>query len=150
MLIHASNIFILGKDIDYVTSNESALKIKEITYLTVESHPTGELKHGYIALIDKKSVAIIFNTQEKLLSRALLACSEIKARGGTTILISSTKQQKSSLTNVDYLIKLPTTNYFLSPIISIIPIQLIAEKISRDLGINPDKPKNLAKSVTVE
>ena len=150
LLIHASNIFVLGKDIDYVTSNESALKIKEITYLTVESHPTGELKHGYIALIDKKSVAIIFNTQEKLLSRALLACSEIKARGGTTILISNTRQQKSSLTNVDYLIKLPTTNYFLSPIISIIPIQLIAEKISRDLGINPDKPKNLAKSVTVE
>lgn len=150
VITNSKNIFMLGKNFDYITSKEATLKIKEITYLSVEAHPTGELKHGYIALIDTKSVVIIFNTSDKMLPRSLLACSEIKARGGTTILISTSSSKKSSLTNVDHLVKLPKTTDLLSPIFSIIPLQLLAEKISRSLGINPDKPKNLAKSVTVE
>ena len=147
---NSNNIFLLGKNYDYISACESSLKIKEITYLTVESHPSGELKHGYIALIDNKSIAIIFNTEKKLFNSTLLTCSEIKARGGKTILITSNSTKKDSLPNVDYLIKLPKLSKLFSPILSIIPIQLLSEKISRDRGINPDKPKNLAKSVTVE
>lgn len=150
LIKNSSNLFLLGKNYDYISACESSLKIKEITYLTVESHPSGELKHGYIALIDKNSTAIIINTQKSLFTTSLMTCSEIKARDGKVVLLTSCYNKKDSLPNVDYLIKLPNVSKLFAPILSIIPLQLLSEKISRDKGINPDKPKNLAKSVTVQ
>lgn len=150
IMLNKENIFLLGKNADYITALESCLKIKEITYINAQAYPCGELKHGYIALVDNKSVAFVFATNKSLLKKTLIACNEIKSRGATIILLTNFEINDEDRRLIDYIYKLPNTNNLLSPIVSIIPIQLLSEQLSRKLGNNPDKPRNLAKSVTVE
>ena len=136
-----NQIFFIGRNYDYIQSLESALKLKEISYIHSEAYPSGELKHGTLALINKKSLVICINTNDKLKEKTLLSLKEIEARKAKTLLIS--KDDNS-------FIQLPNIDYKLLPIISIIPSQLFSYYISIYKNLNPDKPRNLAKSVTVE
>ena len=109
-----------------------------------------KLKHGYIALINQNSTAFVFATDKKLLDKTLICCNEIKSRGAKVILITQLELKDKTLNSVDIIINIGKCSALLSPILSIVPIQIISEKLSRQLGHDPDKPKNLAKSVTVE
>jgi len=141
------HIYFIGKDYDYVTAKEASLKLKEIAYIHCEAFPAGELKHGTLALIDTNSIVIAISTQEKLKEKVLNALYEVKSRGATTILITNNEIKNSV---IDYVIKLPKCNENLYPLISVVPCQLLALLTTVKRGLDPDKPRNLAKSVTVE
>ena len=150
IVIANKKIFFIGKDIDYVTALEAGLKLKEITYINCISIPSGELKHGTLSLVDKESLVFVICTQKKLLSKNLASASEIKSRGGKIVFVTNQNIQKEDAKNLDIIIKLPNSPYYLASNLSIIPFQLLAYKTCLKLGQNPDKPRNLAKSVTVE
>ena len=147
-IIEAKNVFLCGKNFDYVTSLESALKLKEITYINTQGIASGELKHGTIALVDNKTVVFAFATDPDLFEKTINIANQTKARGAKIVAITNTKNK--NLSQFDYVINLPTVEKELSPIVSIIPMQLLAYHTTLALGYNPDKPRNLAKSVTVE
>ena len=130
----------IGKHQDYVTAKESALKLQEITYIPALSLYAGELKHGYLAVVTNGVQVFVFATNEKDLLAAENAAHEIMARGGEVVLVSTVNQSS---------IKLSNACTFLMPIISIVPMQYLAYKVSIHKELNPDKPRNLAKSVTV-
>lgn len=140
-------LYLIGKDHDYITAKEGALKIKEVTYIFTDDYFCGELKHGTLSLIDIESVVIVVSTNTHLVDKVKNAINEIVARGGKVIVISQLGNWENNENN---LIKIPNVHRLLMPIVSIIPIDLIAYKVSIIKGINPDKPRNLAKSVTVE
>ncbi len=134
----------IGKNFDFVTAREGALKIKEITYVNANACPSGELKHGYLAIVEEGTPLVVVATDEELNSKVFNSSSEAVARGAVEIVISTDDHE------CKYLIKLKKINPLLMPMLSIVPIQYIAYKASILKGINPDKPRNLAKSVTVE
>ncbi len=139
------NLFFIGKGIDELSAMEGALKFKEITYKMAEAYPAGELKHGTIALMDKHCTVIALATNEKDKQKLTVSVSEIKARHAKTIGISAVGE-----IGCDISLFLPKlSDPLLYPILSIIPMQLLSLSTSFHLGINPDKPRNLAKSVTV-
>lgn len=141
---HSDQCFILGRAKDYYTARESALKIKEITYINCLSLPSGELKHGTLALVDSVIPIIMFCTEKKELDKSISALKEIEARGGRVLFVSQFDVKIPSS------VKLPHFESNFMPIPAILPIQLCAYRVSVDKGINPDQPRNLAKSVTVE
>ena len=140
-------IYLIGKNYDFVTAKEGGLKIKEISYSFTDAYPCGELKHGTIALIDEESVVIAIATEEKIFDKVKNSVHEIVARGGKVIGITTFDEVDEEFM---YKLLLPKFQHMLLPIVSIIPLDLIAYKLSVARGINPDKPRNLAKSVTVE
>ena len=140
ILISKGNIFLIGKGVNYPTALEGALKLKEISYIHAEALPGGELKHGTLALIDKGTPCIVFSNGDDIISNA----QEIKSRGGYIIGVSPKRERI-----FDFWIRTPNVGP-LSPILQIIPIQILAYEISIMKGINPDRPRNLAKSVTVK
>ncbi|MGC9132579.1 MAG: glutamine--fructose-6-phosphate transaminase (isomerizing) [Candidatus Micrarchaeia archaeon] len=135
------HIFLIGKDLHYVTALEGALKLKEIPYIHAEAFPGGELKHGTLALIENGTPCIVFMDEEK---KVLPNAEEMKARGGFIIGISSTNEKV-----FDLWIKVPSDDET-SLVYQIIPMQLLAYVLAKRKGLNPDKPKNLAKVVTVK
>ena len=139
-------VFFIGRGQDYVTSLEASLKLKEIAYLNCMGMASGELKHGTLALIDKDTLVIAISTVENLKSKVESNIEEVKARGGKVFLISNLVHN----VEVDFRIDLPSFDEILMPIVSVIPLQLLAFNYALMLGFNPDKPRNLAKSVTVE
>lgn len=138
-------IFFLGRNLDYNLCKESALKLKEITYINCTEFYSGELKHGPLSLIDINSLCIIYCTQKKLIDKTKTLISEIKSRNGNILLITQFKNEFD-----EDIILLPLINKNYVPIIAVIPVQKIALNISKFKRIDPDKPRNLAKSVTVE
>ena len=148
-VINTKNVFMLGKSLDYVTAMEAALKLKEITYINCVAYPSGELKHGTISLVDKNSLTFVFATQKNLLSKNMNIIKQIKSRGGKIAVITQFDELLSD-SQIDYKISLPRADESLVEIISIIPMQLLAYNTATKLGHNPDMPRNLAKSVTVE
>lgn len=140
-------LLLIGKGYDYITALESSLKIKEVSYIFTDAYPCGELKHGTLSLIDDNSLVIAIATDEKIWDKVKNSIHEIVCRGGKVALIT---QMDIEDKDIDYLIKIPNVSELLLPIVSIIPIDLIAYRVSIMLGNNPDKPRNLAKSVTVE
>lgn len=142
------SIFILGKYTDYYTAMEASLKLREITYHNVSALPSGELKHGTLALVTENTTCIIVATNSDTLIKNLNSIHEIKARGGKIIVV--TQLDIVDTTNIDYIIRLPNIDEDMIDIISAIPFQLLALEKCLDLGYDPDKPRNLAKSVTVE
>lgn len=144
-----SSIYLIGRQQDYLTAMESALKLKEISYIHCEAYPAGELKHGTISLIEKGKLVICFITQENICKKTLNAMHEVKSRGAEILLITNLPQ-KDFAGYYDSIITLPNVTEEFLPLISIIPVQILAYNISRNLGHNPDRPRNLAKSVTVE
>ncbi len=149
-IIKAKNVFFLGRYLDYITVTEASLKLKEISYINSSSYPAGELKHGFLALVDKDALSIFLCTENSLLSKVLSNIHEVRARGGKTILVTNLDVSIDAKKNVDEVIKIKSFAPDLMPITSIRFFQWLAYYTSITLGINPDKPRNLAKSVTVE
>ena len=140
------DVFFLGRGIDYTVALEGSLKLKEISYIHSESYPAGELKHGPIALIDDGFPVISIITNETLAEKTISNIQEVISRGAKTIVLTNQDINK----NFDYIINLPKTNKYLSPILSVIPLQLLSYYVAKERGLDVDKPRNLAKSVTVE
>jgi len=147
-IFNKKDVFFLGRGIDYTTALEGSLKLKEITYIHSEAYASGELKHGPIALIDDNVPVISILTNDAVAQKTLSNIKEVISRGAKSIIISSLEQDFNSYS--DYYIKVPNINPFLASIVSIIPLQLLAYHVSKNKGIDVDKPRNLAKSVTVE
>ena len=141
------DVFFLGRGIDETVAKESALKLKEISYIHADSYPAGELKHGPIALIENDITVVSIMTDPKLVEKTVSNIQEVITRGAKTLVVSN---QKIDDKMFDTVIHIPETNSFVSPILSVIPLQLLSYYISKEKGLDVDKPRNLAKSVTVE
>lgn len=144
IMLHIGNhkeCFVLGRGQDYYTAREAALKIKEITYINCNALPSGELKHGTLALVDGTIPILMICTNEAELDKCLSATKEMEARGGKVLLITPFENYGGLLQHFDSL---------WMPVAAILPIQLCAYAIACARGNNPDQPRNLAKSVTVE
>ena len=143
------NGFFLGRGLDYSIAVEGALKVKEVSYMHTEAFPSWELKHGTIALIEDGVPVVALATQKRLFEKSLSNMKEVKARGAYVLAIT---QEGNTLVEevADDVIYIPEINDIMSGLISIIPLQLLAYHISDSRGIDVDKPRNLAKSVTVE
>ncbi len=144
-LKEVSDIYILGRGINYPIATEAALKLKELTYIHAEGIPGGELKHGPLALMDSNVFVIIMNPSDSTYSDTLTSAREIKARGAKIIGVSDIESDI-----YDYWIKIPKINEVLYPISEIIPIQILSYYAALEKDTDPDYPRNLAKSVTVK
>ena len=145
-IMNFKKIYFMGRGQDFVSSLEAALKLKEIAYVNCWGIAAGELKHGTLALVDEQTLVIAISTQKNVKEKIEANIAEVKARGGKVLLVSNFEHEAE----VDYQIKLPNFDEIFMPVVSIVPLQLLAFEYSKAMGINPDKPRNLAKSVTVE
>ena len=141
------DMFFLGRGLDYAVSLEGSLKLKEISYVHSEAYASGELKHGPIALIENGVTVISIVTNPLLVEKSISNIQEVITRGAKTMVITN---QNMKGKNYDYMIEIPSINPLLSPILSVVPLQLFAYYVSKAKGLDVDKPRNLAKSVTVE
>lgn len=148
-LIAAESLLYIGRGLDYALSMEGSLKLKEISYIHSESYAAGELKHGTISLITEDMPVIAVVTQEKLLEKTVSNIKEVKARGAKVILVAR-EDFKIDNEAYDYLVTVPKVNDLLMPLPTAVPLQLIAYYTAVHRGNDVDKPRNLAKSVTVE
>ena len=144
-----SNALYLGRNYNFPIALEGALKLKEISYIHAEGYPAAEMKHGPIALIDENMPIIVIAPNGRLYQKILSNIEEVKARNGKIIAIT-TKENKQLEKKVDEIIYIPKTSEYLTPILTSIPTQLLAYHIAIMRGCDIDKPRNLAKSVTVE
>ncbi len=145
----AKNFLYLGRGIHFPVALEGALKLKEISYIHAEGYPAAEMKHGPIALIDENMPTVFIAPQDAVYEKVLGNIEEVKARNGKVLAIADEHDTKiESL--ADYTLKIPRTHEMLMPILSVIPLQLMAYHIAVMKGLNVDQPRNLAKSVTVE
>jgi len=143
------DMFFLGRGVDYAVAVEGSLKVKEISYIHSEAYAGGELKHGTIALIEKGTIVIALATQEDLYEKMLSNVREVTTRGAEVLGIT-VEGNTSIEKTVDEALYIPKVNSMLSPVISVISLQLLAYYIAAAKGCDIDKPRNLAKSVTVE
>ena len=148
-LITADSLLYIGRGLDYALSMEGSLKLKEISYIHSESYAAGELKHGTISLVEDGMPVIAVATQNSLLEKTVSNIKEVKARGATTIVICD-EQAELDREAADYLIRVPRINEMLMPMVATVPMQMLAYYTSVNKGNDVDKPRNLAKSVTVE
>lgn len=142
-----TDMFFLGRGTDYNVALEGSLKLKEISYIHSEAYASGELKHGPIALIDDGITVISILTDKDLIEKSISNIQEVITRGANTLVVTN---QVLPNNNFNYIINIPETNPLISPILSVIPLQLLSYYISKEKGLDVDKPRNLAKSVTVE
>jgi len=148
-LKEASSAFYLGRGLDYNIAMEGALKIKEISYIHAEAFAAGELKHGTIALIEKGTPVVAIATQEDLFEKMVSNMEEVKARGAYVIAVAQEKNKEVEKA-ADKVIYIPNVDDMLSSILSVLPLQLLSYYVAVQRGCDVDKPRNLAKSVTVE
>lgn len=141
------DVFFLGRGVDYNTALEGSLKLKEISYIHSEAYAAGELKHGPIALIENGITVISIITDKALVEKTISNIQEVITRGAKTLVVTN---QELPSNNIDTIITVPDTNVLFSPILAIVPLQLLSYYISKEKGLDVDKPRNLAKSVTVE
>jgi glucosamine--fructose-6-phosphate aminotransferase (isomerizing) len=139
----------IGRRFNYPTAFEGALKLKEISYIHAEGYGAGEMKHGPIALVQEDYPTVAIATGGEVREKMISNIQEIKARGGPVIAIANTRDEETREL-VDYVVEVPAVQEMLSPIINVIPLQLLAYHIAVKKGLNVDQPRNLAKSVTVE
>ena len=145
----AEHVFFIGRGIDYAISLEGSLKLKEISYIHSEAYAAGELKHGTISLIEDGRLVVAVMTQPQLFKKTLSNVVEVKSRGAFVMAVTTvgnTEVEKVA----DYVIYIPETNPYFANSLAIIPLQLFGYYVSIGRGLDPDKPRNLAKSVTVE
>ncbi len=144
-----SDVIFIGRGVGTAVALEGALKLKEISYIHAEGYPAGELKHGAIALLEPGVPVVAVLTGAKLYDKMLANIEEVRARGADTILVAPQGDERArALANE--LFEVPVTKPLLSPILDTVPLQLFAYFIAKERGLSPDKPRNLAKSVTVE
>ena len=137
----------MGRGINYPIALEGALKLKEISYIHAAGYPAGEMKHGPIALLDKKVPVISIAFPGEVFDKVISNAQEAKARDAYLIGVAP----KCNGTEIfDYLMTIPSTNEWISPLLSIVPLQLLSYHIAAHRGLDVDQPRNLAKSVTVE
>jgi glucosamine--fructose-6-phosphate aminotransferase (isomerizing) len=144
-----TDVFFLGRSIDYAVAMEGALKLKEISYIHAEAYAGGELKHGTLALIEEGVPVIALATQEDVFDKMISNIREVKAREAVVIGIGM-KGDEEIAKHVDHTIYIPRANKFIAPILAVVPLQLLAYYAAITRGADVDKPRNLAKSVTVE
>lgn len=128
---------------------EGALKLKEISYIHAEGYPAAEMKHGPIALVDAEMPCVVIATPDATYDKTVSNMEEIKARGGKIVAVVA-EEDTSASEIADYVIRVPAVSEYLMPIVVSIPLQLLAYHIAVNKGRDVDKPRNLAKSVTVE
>ena len=145
----SSNFIYIGRKYNYPIALEGALKLKEISYIHAEGLSGGELKHGHLALIDKNFPTLAICPKDSVYEKMISNIEEIKARGGRVIAVA-TKGDTKIKNIADDVIYIPKTLEMLTPILSVVPLQLFAYHTAALLGRDVDKPRNLAKSVTVE
>jgi glucosamine--fructose-6-phosphate aminotransferase (isomerizing) len=146
---NATNFLYLGRGYNFPVALEGALKLKEISYIHAEGYPAAEMKHGPIALIDENMPVVFIAPHDSVFDKIVSNIQEVKARGGKVIAITSQKEPVLEKL-IDYEIRIPQTEDMLYPILSVIPLQLLAYYVAVKRGLNVDQPRNLAKSVTVE
>ena len=144
------DMFFIGRGVDYAVALEGSLKLKEISYIHSEAYPSGELKHGPIALIENDVTVISILTNRMLVEKSISNIQEVVTRGAKTFIVTNQDLSEELTSSFDTVINIPKTNVLISPILSVIPLQLLAYYISKEKGLDVDKPRNLAKSVTVE
>ena len=149
ILYHASDFLYLGRGINYPTALEGALKLKEISYIHAEGYPAGEMKHGPIALIDEQMPVLCIALKDMLYDKMISQIEQAKARGGIVIALA-TEGDTVIASKADHVLYVPETPYLLSPVVAVLPLQLLAYHIAVRRGADVDQPRNLAKSVTVE
>ena len=148
-IVSKEHVFFLGRGVDYSLAMEGSLKLKEVSYIHSEAFAAGELKHGTIALIEEGTPVISVATQEKLFEKMVSNMQEVKARGA--FVASIAQEHNKSVEKVsDEVIYIPNCDDMLVPIVAVVPMQLLAYYVSTMKGLDVDKPRNLAKSVTVE
>ena len=145
----ADHMFFIGRGIDYAISLEGSLKLKEISYIHSEAYAAGELKHGTISLIEDNTLVVALATQEQLYPKTISNIVEVKTRGAFVLAVTNFGHKEIEK-NADYVIYIPKTDNFFTNSLAIVPLQLFAYYISLGRGLDVDKPRNLAKSVTVE
>ncbi len=143
------SVFFLGRGLDYAISLEASLKLKEISYIHSEAYAAGELKHGTIALIEDNTLVVANCTQSEVYDKTISNIKEVKARGAYVIGVAF-ESRTDAEKHVDDVIYLPESSDFVAPMLAIVPMQLFAYYMSVEKGCDVDKPRNLAKSVTVE
>ena len=143
---NCSNALYLGRDYNFPIALEGALKLKEISYIHAEGYPAAEMKHGPIALIDEDMPVVVIAPEGRLYSKIISNISEVKSRKGKVIVITTNGLENG----FDEVIKIPKVSEYLMPLISVIPVQLLSYYIAKKRGCDVDRPRNLAKSVTVE
>ena len=146
-IYNEEDMFFLGRGVDYNVALEGSLKLKEISYIHSEAYAAGELKHGPIALIEDGITVVSILTDISLMEKSISNIQEVITRGAKTVVITNLDLPN---TNYDFILNIPTTHAYISPILSVVPLQLFAYYISKEKGLDVDKPRNLAKSVTVE
>ena len=145
-----SSVFYIGRNVDYALGLEGSLKLKEISYIHSESYAAGELKHGTISLIELGTLVVALATYAPLLEKTLSNVVEVKSRGAEVILMATEETAKTISSQSSELFVIPETHPVLQPVLGVIPLQLFAYYVALNRGCDIDKPRNLAKSVTVE
>ena len=148
-LIDARDFFFLGRHVGFPVALEGALKLKELAYLRAEGYPAGELKHGPIALIEPGTVVVGIATRNPLWEKMLSNIAEVRSRGATVVLLADDGDEESAAV-ADHVLWVPPTAPLLSPVVGVVPLQQLAYRLARLHGHDPDRPRNLAKTVTVE
>ena len=147
--IAAQSVFFIGRGIDYAISLEGSLKLKEISYIHSEAYAAGELKHGTISLIEEGTLVTAVLTQEYLYKKTISNMVEVRSRGAFVLAVTNEGNTEVEKT-ADYVIYIPQTNKYFTNSLAIIPLQLFGYYVAVGKGCDVDKPRNLAKSVTVE
>lgn len=149
-IVPHDKVFFIGKGEDYVTALEGSLKLKEISYINCSAFPAGELKHGSLALIEDGTPIIVIATERNVLEKTMNSALEAKSRGAKLYLISQFELSEENSKNFEQIITIKSARDGLKNISAVIPLQLLSYYVSVQKNIDPDKPRNLAKSVTVE
>ena len=145
-----SSVFYIGRNLDYALGLEGSLKLKEISYIHSEAYASGELKHGTISLIEDGTLVVALGTYTPLFDKALSNIIEVKARGADIVALTAESRRSDMEKTVENVLTVPDTHIILQPSLGIVPLQLFAYYVALQRGCDIDKPRNLAKSVTVE
>ena len=148
-LAGARDFFFLGRHVGFPVALEGALKLKELSYLRAEGYPAGELKHGPIALIEPGTVVVGVATRNQLWEKMLSNVAEVRSRGATVVLVADDGDEETAAL-ADHVLWVPPVAPLLSPVVDVVPLQFLAYRLARLHGLDVDRPRNLAKTVTVE
>ena len=145
----AEHFLFLGRGFEFPVAMEGALKLKEVSYIHAEGYAAGEMKHGPIALIDERMPVVAIAVDDGMFEKMLSNIEQVKARGGIVIAVATEGERRLD-GKADAMIFVPDAGPYLTPVLTAIPLQLLAYHISTHLGLDVDQPRNLAKTVTVE
>ncbi len=145
-----SSVFFIGRNLDYALGLEGSLKLKEISYIHSESYASGELKHGTISLVEEGTLVVALSLYSPLLEKAVSNIVEVRSRGANVLALTTERDRKEISKNADGMIVVPDTMEMFLPSLGVLPLQLFAYYVALERGCDIDKPRNLAKSVTVE